>query len=181
MAESATARPLEFAAASWLRPLPSATRFIFCGDEAAQGALVAALGLPGPADACRAVSANSRSLLWLGPDERLLLAPADQRQSLNATVEAASASHAHSLVDVSQRQLGLEVRGPTAVRLLNAQCPLELTAAAFPVGMCTRTIYAKTEIVLWRTAAECFHIEVWRSFAPYLVTLLGDVAQETGA
>ena len=84
-------------------------------------------------------------------------------------------------MDVSQRQLGLEVRGPTAVRLLNAQCPLELTAAAFPVGMCTRTIYAKTEIVLWRTAAECFHIEVWRSFAPYLVTLLGDVALEASA
>jgi sarcosine oxidase subunit gamma len=181
MAESATARPLEFAAASWLRPLPPASRFIYCGDEVAQGALVAALGLPGPADTCRAVSANGRSLLWLGPDERLLLAPGDQRQSLSTAIEAASASHPHSLVDVSYRQLGLEVQGPTAVRLLSAQCPLELTAAAFPVGMCTRTIYAKTEIVLWRTAPECFHIEVWRSFAPYLVTLLGNVAKETGA
>ncbi len=181
MVESATARSLEFAATRWLRPLPPAARCIFCGDEAAQAALVAALGLPGSAANCRAVSANGRSLLWLGPDERLVLAPADQRQSLSAAIEAATASHAHSLVDVSYRQVALELHGPTAVRLLNAQCPLELTATAFPVGMCTRTIYAKTEIVLWRTALESFHIEVWRSFAPYLVTLLGDVAKESGA
>lgn len=180
MVESAIASPLEFAPASWLRPLPPATRLVFCGDEGAERALVAALQLPGAAPTCRAVSGAAGALLWMGPDERLLLAPADQHQSLISAIEAATAAQAHSLVDVSHRQVSFEVFGPTATRLLGAQCPLELTLAAFPVDMCTRTVFAKTEIVLWRKAAECFHVEVWRSFAPYMVQLLADIAKESG-
>lgn len=180
MAEAAAARPLAMAGTSWLRPLPPAARLVFCGDESAERAVVAALGLPGPAPACRAVGNGARTMLWLGPDERLLLAPADQRQSVSSAIEGALAGQAHSLVDVSHRQVSFEVHGPAAVRLLNAQCPLELALAAFPVGMCTRTIYAKAEIVLWRKANDAFHVEVWRSFAPYMIQLLADVARESG-
>ena len=62
--------------------------------------------------------------------------------------------------------------------LLNAGCPLDLDLAAFPVGMCTRTVLAKAEIVLWRTSAEVFHVEVWRSFASYVTEYLAEVARE---
>jgi sarcosine oxidase subunit gamma len=44
--------------------------------------------------------------------------------------------------------------------------------------MCTRTLFEKSEIVLWRTAPDTFHIEVWRSFAPYVTALLAEVARE---
>ena len=181
MVEIAPARPLEIMATAWLQPLLPAARLIFCGAETAERALVAALGLPGPAAACAATSSSGRSMLWLGPDERLLLAPAAERLALISSIEAALAGHAHSLVDVSHRQIACELSGPEAVRLLNSQCPLELSPTAFPVGMCTRTVFAKTEIVLWRTAPDRFHVEVWRSFAPYLLTLLECVARETGA
>jgi sarcosine oxidase subunit gamma len=62
--------------------------------------------------------------------------------------------------------------------LLNAGCPLDLDLAAFPVGMCTRTVLAKAEIVLWRTSAEVFHVEVWRSFASYVTEYLAEAARE---
>jgi sarcosine oxidase subunit gamma len=161
-----------------LQPLPPAARLIFCGDEAAERALSAAIGLPGVAASCTAVSGAGCSMLWLGPDERLLLASAIERAGLIATIAAALAGHAHSLVDVSHRQVAFELCGPQAGRLLNAQCPLDLAMPAFPVGMCTRTIYSKAEIVLWRTAPDTFHVEVWRSFADYVVTLLHSVAAE---
>ena len=88
---------------------------------------------------------------------------------------------AHSLVDVSHRQIGLVASGPAAARVLNAGCPLDLDLGAFPVGMCTRTVFAKTEIVLWRTGADVFHVEVWRSFASYLTEFLAEVAREVAA
>jgi sarcosine oxidase subunit gamma len=44
--------------------------------------------------------------------------------------------------------------------------------------MCTRTLFEKVEIVLWRTAPEIFQVEVWRSFAPHLTQLLAEVARE---
>jgi sarcosine oxidase subunit gamma len=64
--------------------------------------------------------------------------------------------------------------GPT---LLAAGCPFDLDVSAFPVGMCTRTMLAKAEIVLWRTAGEAFRIEVWRSFAPYVSAFLSEAAR----
>jgi sarcosine oxidase subunit gamma len=44
--------------------------------------------------------------------------------------------------------------------------------------MCTRTVFGKAEIVLWRTAAETFRIEVWRSFAPYVLGCLEEAGRE---
>ena len=69
------------------------------------------------------------------------------------------------------------VSGPEAETLLAAGCPLDLEAGAFPVNMCTRTMLAKAEIVLWRTGAQAFRVEVWRSFAPYVAAFLAEAAR----
>jgi sarcosine oxidase subunit gamma len=34
--------------------------------------------------------------------------------------------------------------------------------------MCTRTLFGKAEVLLWRRAAEEYHLEVGRSFAEYI-------------
>ena len=73
--------------------------------------------------------------------------------------------------------MALEVTGPDAALLLAAGCALDLGPGAFPVGMCTRTMLAKAEIVLWRTGPEAFRIEVWRSFAPYLCAFLSEAGR----
>ena len=85
---------------------------------------------------------------------------------------------AAALVDVSHRNAGLIVDGPRAAELLCVGCPLDLDLAVFPVGMCTRTLLAKAEIVLWRTAPETFRLEAWRSFMPYVTGLLGEAVRD---
>ncbi len=124
------------------------------------------LGFALPREACRAAGADGRHALWLGPDEWLLLAPVEAK--LDRTLAFAIGDLPHSLVEVSHRQLGLQLEGAHAAAALSVGCPLDLDLAAFPVGMCTRTLVAKAEVVLWRTGETCFHIEVWRSFSPYL-------------
>jgi len=139
-----------------------------------------ALGLTISPTACRAATGPSNlAALWLGPDEQLLLGP--ERCDIAAALEPALRALPHSLVDVSHRQTALEASGPHATVLLNAGCPLDLDPSAFPVGMCTRTVLAKAEIVLWRTRQDQFHIEVWRSFADYVSSFLAEVARELGA
>lgn len=149
-----------------------ATRFILRGRPAAQATAGAAFGLTLPTEPCRAASAGERHALWLGPDEWLLLAPPEEADALGAALEAAMAGTPHALVEVSQRQQALALDGANGARLLAAGCPLDLDLAAFPVGMCTRTVLAKAEIVLWRTGAETFRIEVWRSFVDYARSFL---------
>ena len=95
-------------------------------------------------------------------------------------ISATLGSEPASVVDVSDRNLAIEVRGSKAVEALNGFNPLDLDPAAFPVGMCTRTLFGKSEIVLWRTASQAFRIEVWRSFAPYVVGCLEEAGREYG-
>ncbi|HZC80039.1 MAG TPA: sarcosine oxidase subunit gamma family protein, partial [Ktedonobacterales bacterium] len=152
----------------WLRTLPPAARFILQGGQAARAAAGAAFKVPLSEEPCRASSSGERATLWLGPDERLLLAPAGEAQIVAAALDAALAGIAHSLVDVSQRQLALQVSGPYASAILNSGCPLDLDPAAFPTGMCTRSLFGKSDIIIWRTGADEFHLEVWRSFADYV-------------
>ena len=94
------------------------------------------------------------------------------RHAIATQLASALSGIPHSLVDVSQRQVALQVSGPDASELLNSGCPLDLDPAEFPPGMCTRTIIGKAEAVLWRKAAAEYHLEVWRSFAGYVVDWL---------
>lgn len=157
-----------------LRLLPPATRFILqCGREARDRAGVA-FGLPMPEAACRAEAAAGRAALWLGPDERLLLAPDGTGDAVAGALEAALAGLPHSLVDVSHRQVALRIAGPRASELLASGCPLDLDPDAFPAGMCTRTVLARAEVVLWRLSPEEYHLETGRSFAGYVLGWLGE-------
>jgi sarcosine oxidase subunit gamma len=149
--------------------LAPATRFILQCGKTARDIAGSAFGLPLPEDACRATAAAGRAALWLGPDERLLLAPAGEQASLGAELESALDGTAHSLVDVSDRQVAIALRGARARDLLASGCPLDLNAEAFPVGMCTRTVLAKAEVVLWRRSAEEYHLETGRSFLGYVL------------
>ena len=120
----------------------------------------------------RAAAEGERASLRLGPDEWLLLAPAAHASELVQRISASSAAHAYALVDVSHRSATLQLTGPAAVETLASACPLPLSLAHFPLDRCTRTVFARSEVVLWRRGDDRFQIEVQRSFVPYVVTLL---------
>jgi sarcosine oxidase subunit gamma len=147
------------------------SRHILRAGEAVWPSIADALGFALPQTACRSATLGARHTLWFGPDEWLLLCPPDDR--LGDELGAALVGLPHSLVEVSCRQIALIVSGPHAVDLLSAGCPLDLGLSAFPIGMCTRTLFGKAEIVLWRTGEAQFHIEVWRSFAGYVWGVMG--------
>jgi sarcosine oxidase subunit gamma len=169
-------------------PLPAAdlkvignnsARFVFRGREAAIGPAGDAFGTALPRRRGAYSVSGDRIALWLGPDEWLLLVPgATDPVPIAAAIEAATAGVPHSLVDVSHRQLCIEVSGPEAATVLAAGCPLDLSVAAFPVGTATRTVLAKAEIVLARTGPDVFHIEVWRSFSAYVWNYLDEARRE---
>ena len=163
---------------SWLRLKEPAGRLILQGDAQARLAAAGVWGVPLSEQACRAHRNEARASLWLGPDEHLLYqSKRDEGLPIEA-LEAALAPHPHSLVDISHRQGALEVSGPNAALILSGACPLDLDEAAFPVEMCTRTVLAKAEVVLWRTGADVFHLEVWRSFLDYAQDLLLEIGRE---
>ncbi|MCJ2189212.1 sarcosine oxidase subunit gamma [Novosphingobium beihaiensis] len=95
----------------------------------------------------------------LGPDEFLALLPV-------GTQLPSGEEEPVSVVDISSRAVGITVEGEGAAALIMSGCPLDLDRMA--PGQATRTIYETVEMVLVRESETRFHIEVWRSFAPWL-------------
>lgn len=179
MVDSSTARQQQVVASSpLLRQLPPAARHVLRGGPQVLSAAADALGLRHSETPCRAVRNNARATLWLGPDERLLLGPADAAREMDGLLQSALAGMPHSLVETSHAHVAVELSGARGCAALNIGCPLDLDPAAFPVDMCTRTVFAKAQIVLWRTGPETFRVEISRSFAPYVTKILSLAARE---
>ena len=111
------------------------------------------VGLPGILAAAPFAGGHA---LGLGPDEWLLILPDG--------AEAPAIDGA--LTDIGHRNICFTVEGPRAETLL--QCGVALDLAGFPVGKVTRTLHEGVEIILWRTGAQGFRVETWRSFADHL-------------
>ncbi len=176
---STARQPPALALSPLLRQLPPATRLVLRGGSEVLAGAAAALGLQYSETPCRAVHGDGRAALWLGPDERLLLGAADAAEEMTALLQRALAGMPHSLVETSHAQAAFEVSGARAAVTLNAACPLDLDLGAFPVDMCTRTVFAKAQIVLWRTGPEAFRVETGRSFSPYVTKILALGARES--
>lgn len=144
-----------------LRSLPGCTRWVLrCAPDVAAT-------LPLPQQMLRAQEDGARAALRLGPDEWLLLAE-----------EGATPDAWPPVVDVSHGRIALELAGVDAAAALNEGCALDLSEAAFPVGMCTRTLFGKVEILLWRRGPALWRVEVARSFGDYLQAFLAEAIQD---
>jgi sarcosine oxidase, subunit gamma len=153
-----------------ITPLPRAARFALRARPEHVEAAGVAFGVALPTAACRAQAVGARAALWLGPDEWLLIA--EDHAETSTKNAFASIAAPLSLVEISHRQVAVELRGEAAVDVLAAGCPLDLHVNVFAVGACTRTLFGKCEIVLWRTAPLVFRMEFWRSYADYVSALL---------
>jgi sarcosine oxidase, subunit gamma len=153
--------------------MPPMTRILLRGGADVAKLAGPAMGRALPTRPLASASADDRSALWLGPDEWLLIAPDADRGKLVDALQGALKKVPHSLVDISHRQAAFAVAGRLAARVLSSGCPLDLGLHAFPSGMVTRTLFHKAEVVIWRQPSG-FHVEMTRSFAPYVASHLAE-------
>ncbi|MEL6225710.1 MAG: sarcosine oxidase subunit gamma family protein [Pseudomonadota bacterium] len=184
-------------------PTPSDTATVFAFDETAELSRlqpearwslrlqesdataigeIAGFDLTGPINSCRAGTDDgdtARRPSWsvrLGPNEWLLAASRDELAARQTALARGLANRPHGLVEISDRQVAFRRSGPSATSVLASGCPLDLHAQSFPVGMATRTVFAKCEIVLHRAGESEFRIQVWRSFSNYFTSFIAETA-----
>lgn len=160
-----------------ITPAAHASRLALRAPRASLEALSQALDLELPSRPKTSTTKGNRTALWLGPDEWLLIGPATD----DLTAALSQVKEFHSAVEISHRNVGILVAGSGAEATLAAGCPQDLSLAAFPVGACSRTVFGKVEIVLWRTGESAFRVECWRSFCDYTLTLLCEAAKDADA
>ena len=112
--------------------------------------------------------------LWLGPDEWLVVGPADETELRDALAPVGG-----SVLDVAANRTTLELRGPRVRELLEFGCPIDLHPSVFGLGHCAQTLLARANVLIWHIADE--PEDTWRllvrpSFAAYLAAWLVDAA-----
>lgn len=148
------------------------------GSPAAQ-AVEASLGitLPGP---LRAEMSGDVKVLWMGPDEWLLVAPEGRQHDLVAQLRSAIGDAFATVTDVSAQRTTLALSGHLVRTVLAHGCAIDLDPRVTPVGSCLTTVLAQAPItlVVRGEAASSVWLLVRSSFASYLATWLVDACTE---
>ena len=138
-----------------------------------------ALGLELPV-ALSLVAKEDTSLLWMGPDEWLLIVPGGQEFAVEHALRAALAGLHISVVNVSGGQQLLELSGPKVREVLMKSTSYDVHPDNFPVGKAVGTVFAKSQLVIRHTGEDTWELLIRRSFSDYWWLWLQDAAAEYG-
>jgi sarcosine oxidase, subunit gamma len=116
-----------------------------------------------------ASSWNGRDVLWLGPDEWLIVGGAGAMtivEELNRLLDG----HHRSVVDVSANRVVLDLND--ALDLLASACGLDLDPRRWAPGMCAQTLLGQAQAILHQLDQRTTRVFVRPSYANYVEALL---------
>ena len=157
--------------AEW-RTLPRLAQVGVRADAA--GAAARRLGLPVEPDT--AAAERDRRILWLGPDEWLVVAAPEERPLLEVELREALGDELAAVVDVSAQRTAIELSGPDALDVLGQGCSIDLHHSVFREGRCFQTLLARAQVILLPVAPQTCWIFVRSSFTDYVLAWLRDAA-----
>ena len=134
-----------------------------------EGHALLGVDLPGP---CAFTSGNGVDVLWMGPDEYLVLAGPGRQAELEAALRDEGAA---AVTDVSAQRNVVRLTGSHAADVLAHGCSIDLEMS--PPGTCVQTLLARTGIVLM-VREDGFTILVRQSFSDYFKAWLADASLE---
>ncbi|MGE5096792.1 MAG: sarcosine oxidase subunit gamma [Betaproteobacteria bacterium] len=177
----ASAEPRQFA----IRERPFTTQVNLRGNAANPAFISAVRGAVGCEPALAANTFNSAAeaaVIWLGPDEWLVVDGPDRGEAIATHLRKALAGVRHSVTDVSAARTVIEIGGTDARLVLAKGCPLDVHASVFAPPRTAQTLLAKARVLIQCTdAAPVFRLFVLGSFADYLAAWLTDAAAECAA
>ena len=113
---------------------------------------------------------NDRDVLWLGPDEWLVVAEPDGAAAIQRELDDALSEHHRSVLDVSANRIVFELTdGPET---LSSGCGLDLDPARWRPGMCAQTLFGQAQVILHQRDERTTRVFVRPSFERYVIDLL---------
>ncbi|MEX0427362.1 sarcosine oxidase subunit gamma [Nocardioides sp. DS6] len=143
-----------------------------------RGELEARLGtaLPGR---CGAVSTGDDvAVLWLSPDEFLVLSDVVEAERLTERLAPALPGSATAVVDLSANRATFLLEGPSARKVLEKGCPLDLHPRVLEAGTAYVTNLGRVPVILQKTGEEAYRVMPRASFADFLGRWLVDAMAE---
>ena len=117
----------------------------------------------------RVVRWKDRDVLWLGPDEWLVVGDADDETAIAEGLASAIEGH-RSIVDVSANRIVFDLED--GLSALSTGCGLDLDPSRWQPGMCAQTMFGQAQVILHQRDERTTRVFVRPSFAGYLEGLL---------
>jgi sarcosine oxidase, subunit gamma len=149
------------------------------GDAALTGAIERALecGLPRKPNTFELTPAGLK-VLWLGPDEWLVVTPEGGEEMLATALRRAVGDGFAGVVELGSGQTVIEIAGPRAREVIAKGCPLDLHPRAFGPGSCAQSRLARALVTIAQVdGTPTFELIVRRSFADYVWRWLTDACR----
>jgi sarcosine oxidase subunit gamma len=145
----------------------------------ATDAVTAALGATPPTQPNTWVRGAAGAVIWLGPDEWLVVSELAAPETREAGLRAAVMPSGGAAVDVSGQRVSLTLRGRHVRDILAKGCALDLHRTVFRPGSSAQTTVGLAGVVLLaHDDPGEFTVLVRQSFASYLADWLIDAAEE---
>ncbi len=149
-------------------------------DAAWAGAVERILGAALPVRANTTATAGERVIHWLGPDEWLIICPADEQAGLFDALIALRAEHHMAATLVGGGQTVIRLSGERLREVFAKGCTLDFHPRAFRPGDCAQSTLGKAPALFRLCDDGAFELVIRRSFADYIGLWLADAAHEFG-
>jgi sarcosine oxidase subunit gamma len=116
-----------------------------------------------------------RGVLWLGPDEWLVVEPPGAALATIGELGAALHDEHRSLIDVSANRVVLEMTSDDRHDLLASACSIDLDARSWSPGRCAQSLLGRAQVIVQELPAAT-RVFVRPSFAGYVADLLLNAA-----
>lgn len=138
------------------------------------------LGTALPTRANTAVAAGELTVLWLGPDEWLVLGSEGQQETLEKALRQAMGTEPGTVVNLSAHRTTIELTGERAREVLAKGCSLDLHPTVFTPGSCAQVLLAQAPVLLLARegATPAYWLLVRASYATYVADWLLDACVE---
>lgn len=143
------------------------------GAPAVAQAVEAATGLGVPA-ALSGQFDGPRAVLWMAPDEAMLLCAPDETAALAAALRTALAGQHALVLDMSDARALFRLEGPGLRNALARLTPADTSAPAFGPGTVRRSRLAQVPAAFWMPEESVAEAMCFRSVAGYVEGLLAE-------
>ena len=150
-------------------------------DPAFRATVSRNLALELPVKPCSSAADAVHRVVWLGPDEWVVIGAKGQAPGIESRLRAALAGIHHAVTDVSGGYTVLQLSGTPVREVLAQGCPLDLHPREFGPGASAGSLFFKASIWLWQTdEAPIFEVLVRTSFKGYVWLMLERSTAECG-
>lgn len=150
------------------------------GDLGSKALQTAATGISGTAfPGLRAAHVSGEAgLVWMSPDELLVLCPYAQAAERTAGLATALAGEHALAVNVSDARAVFWIEGAAVREVIAKLAPVDMSPEAFAVGEVRRTRFAQVAAAFWLVDETTAQVVCFRSVAQYMFDLLSTVSAE---